>query len=133
MGSGVNFWLRNHIYQTKLLQFVLFWIKIYLCCPQTFITYTIQNISNVIAKPIWCTRYYLESSYTSASLKPVSATYFRKGHNHSLNCHHQGLFLCYLIYFIVDYFTFIYFISNLLTFINLVLKLYRNTQVLYTI
>ena len=71
-----------------------------------------------------CTCCYFESSYTSASLKPVSAIYLKKGHNHSLICHHQGLFLCNLIYLTVVYFTFIYFTSNLITFINSVLKLY---------
>ena len=42
----------------------------------------------------------------------------------TLICHHQGLYLCNLIYLIVVYFTFIYFISNLINFINSVLKLY---------
>ena len=76
---------------------------------------------------------YLELSYISASLKPVSAAYLSKGQNHSSICHHQSLFLCNLIYLIVVYFTFIYFISDLITFINLVLKLYWNTKVMYTI
>ena len=74
--------------QIKLLQFVLFWTKTHLSLPQTFITYSLQHISNAFIKPISCTCCYLELSYTSASLKPVSVTYFRKDRNHYLNCHH---------------------------------------------
>ena len=66
---------------------ILIWTKVYLSWPQTFITYSIQNVSNVIIKPNWCTHCYLKPSYTSTTRKPVSATYFIKGQNHSPICH----------------------------------------------
>ena len=66
----------------------------------------------------------LNQAIHQRALNPYQSPTLEKGHNHSLICHHQGLFLCNLIYLTVVYFTFIYFISNLITFINLVWKLY---------
>jgi len=86
--------------------------------------------ANLVYLLLSWTKLYI--SKPSAILKPVSVTYFRKGHSYSFNYHHQILFFCNLIYLIVDYFTLIY-ISNLITFINSVLKLYWNTQVIYTV
>ena len=48
------------------------------------------------------------------NVKPASATGFRNGQIHSPICHHQGLFLCNLIYLLLVYFTFVCFISNLI-------------------
>ena len=37
----------NSVHRIKLLLYMQFWTKIYLSWPQTFITYSIQNVSNV--------------------------------------------------------------------------------------
>ena len=75
----------------------------------------------------------LKQDCTIFHLKPLLSIHLKCIRNQSSIDNYQGLFLFNLLYLILICLAFVYSISDLITFINLIMKLYWVTQVMYII
>ena len=70
-----EFWLRNHIYQTKLLQFILFWTKIF----------------SLGLKPLLLTPFKMYQMYLSSQSSILAVTLNQAIHQRALNPYQQSI------------------------------------------